>query len=99
VRRQGTRSSGVRRAAWADIRYGRNHIAKWEEELSSSPMRLMSEKDISEQVARGVEKNVPRHKELNPGTPSLLTTNLLGRISRELRSGEFSFRMYCFENQ
>jgi SAM-dependent methyltransferase len=84
---------------YADIRYGRNHIAKWEEELRSSPMRLMSERDISEQVARGVEKNVPRHKELNPGTSSLLTTNLLGRISRELRSGEFSFRMCCFENE
>ena len=84
---------------YADIRYERNHIAKWEEELRSSPMRLVSERDISEEVACGVEKNVPRHKELNPGTPSLLTTNLLRSISRQLRSGEFSFRMCCFENE
>jgi ubiquinone/menaquinone biosynthesis C-methylase UbiE len=84
---------------YADIRYGRNHIAEWEEDLRSSPMRLMSERDISEQVAHGVEKNVPRQKELNPGTPSFLTTKLLRRISRELQSGEFSFRMYCFEKE
>jgi ubiquinone/menaquinone biosynthesis C-methylase UbiE len=85
---------------YADIRLrAQPYIAEWEEELRSSPMRLVSERDISEQVARGLEKNVPRHRELNPGTPSLITNNLLPRISRELRSGEFSFRTYCFENE
>jgi SAM-dependent methyltransferase len=84
---------------YSDIRYGRKNIAKWEEEMSHCPMRLNSERDISEQVACGVEKNVPRYRELNPGTPPWLTNILLGRIRRELRNGEFSWRMYCFEKE
>ena len=47
---------------YADLR-PRDQIAKWEEELGDAPMRLMSERDISEQVARGVEKTAPRMQE------------------------------------
>jgi ubiquinone/menaquinone biosynthesis C-methylase UbiE len=87
---------------YADLR-GRDHIAKWEEELSNSPMRLMSERVISEQVARGLEKNVPRYQELNhysPRTPvrAFLLTMYLLKICHALQSGELSYRMYCLAN-
>ena len=89
---------------YADIRgradiLGRDHIAKWEEELSNSPMRLMSERVISEQVARGMEKNVPRLQELNRPTPAFFVTMFVGKTCHGLQSGEMSFRMYCFVNE
>ena len=49
---------------YADVRM-RDQIAEWEEALSNSPMRLVSERLISENVACGVEKNAPRLKALN----------------------------------
>jgi SAM-dependent methyltransferase len=81
---------------YADVRYGRDRIAKWEEELRNAPMRLVSERDISKDVARGVETNVPRWQELNRRTPASLVSKWQLKISRELQNGEFSYRMYCF---
>ena len=49
---------------YADVR-PRDQIAKWEEELGNSPMRLMSERVISDEIARGLETNTPRMKESN----------------------------------
>jgi ubiquinone/menaquinone biosynthesis C-methylase UbiE len=84
---------------YADVRYGRGEIAKWEEELSNCPMRLLSERVVSEQVARGLEKNVPRLRELNPNSPAFLHTKVPLKTAQLLRSGEFSWRMYCFANE
>jgi fatty-acid O-methyltransferase len=82
---------------YADIR-PRDQIAQWEEELSNSPMRLMSERDISDEVARGLEKNTPRMKEANKKNhfPGFLVDH--SKICDNLRSRETSYRTYCFAN-
>jgi ubiquinone/menaquinone biosynthesis C-methylase UbiE len=82
---------------YADLR-PRDRIAKWEEELGDAPMRLISERVIGEQVARGLEKNVPRLQELYRHNRAFVPTNRLLKISHGLRSGEISYRMYCFAN-
>jgi ubiquinone/menaquinone biosynthesis C-methylase UbiE len=83
---------------YADVR-PRGRIAKWEEELHDAPIRLMSEKIIGEQVARGFEKNVPRFKELFPYTPAACYLDWASpKFCRGLRNGELSYRIYCFAN-
>jgi fatty-acid O-methyltransferase len=80
---------------YADIR-PRDTIARWEQELGDAPMRLMSERVVTEQVARGVEKNVPRLQETSPHVPGFWVERLFTKICRQLRDGEYSYRMYCF---
>ena len=80
---------------YADLR-PRDQTAKWEKELGNSPMRLVSERVISEEVARGLERNTPRMKESNvrylPGSSADKT---LSKIWHNLQSGDTSYRMYC----
>jgi ubiquinone/menaquinone biosynthesis C-methylase UbiE len=76
--------------------FRRDPIAKWEEELGDAPMRLISERVISEQVARGLEKNMPRLRELN--RPAFVADMIISKFCHGLRSGEISYRMYCFAN-
>jgi ubiquinone/menaquinone biosynthesis C-methylase UbiE len=83
---------------YADSR-PRNGIATWEEELSDTRMRLMSETVISEQVARGLKKNVPRWQGLVPHTPAFVGDMLWSPIRRRLHNGKISYRMYCFANE
>ncbi len=81
---------------YADLR-PRDQIAKWEEELGDAPMRLMSERDISEQIARGVERTAPRMQELyRRHARAFVTPNRLQKICHALQSGETPYRMYCF---
>ena len=82
---------------YADVRYGRDQIAKWEQELRSCPLRTVSGRVISEQVALGLERNVPRYQELNGG-PGWMSSLVLSTSARNLRSGEFRWQMYCFAN-
>jgi ubiquinone/menaquinone biosynthesis C-methylase UbiE len=81
---------------YADIR-PRDQIAKWEEELGNSPMRLTSERVINEQVARGLEKTLPRVQETHRYLPAFVTKGLL-KTCHNLQSEERcrSYRMYCF---
>ena len=83
---------------YADLRR-RDGIAKWEEELGDAPMRLMSERVISEQVARGLEKNLPQAQELSRHTPAFFVRRVNAKFCRTLRNGETSYRMYCFANE
>ena len=84
---------------YADFREG-DGIAKWDEELGDAPMRLMSERDIHEQVARAVEKNVPRLlKVLCRVMPPFLVDNAYRGLRRGLRNGKIAYRMYCFANE
>jgi SAM-dependent methyltransferase len=83
---------------YADVR-PRDQIAKWEEELGNSPMRLMSERVISEQVACGLEKNVPRLQEWNRPIPAFFVVTLVAKTCLGLQSGDISYRMYCFVNE
>lgn len=84
---------------YADVR-GRDHIAQWEEELAAAPMRLMSERVIDEQVARALEKNVSRRQNERPRyMPAFFVDmGMSKKICHGLRSGEMSYRMYCFAN-
>lgn len=83
---------------YADLR-PRDQIAKWEEELGNSPMRLVSERVISDEVARGLETNTPRMKESNVRyLPGSMADKTLSKICHNLRSRETSYRMYCFAN-
>jgi ubiquinone/menaquinone biosynthesis C-methylase UbiE len=82
---------------YADIR-PRDQIAKWEEGLGNSPMRLMSERDISDEVARGLEKNTPRMKELIKECHVPAFVMNYSKICHNLRSRETTFRTYCFAN-
>ena len=83
---------------YADFRR-RDGIAKWEEELRDAPMRLMSERIITEQVVRGLEKNLPRLQELSRHTPAFFVSRLNGRFCRRFQIGESTYRMYCFANE
>jgi ubiquinone/menaquinone biosynthesis C-methylase UbiE len=68
---------------YADVRYGHGQIAAWEKELAGCPLQLVSQRVISDEVARGAEHNA--------------TAQWLGKLIRDkLRSGEFSWRMYCY---
>jgi ubiquinone/menaquinone biosynthesis C-methylase UbiE len=78
---------------YADIR-PRDQIAKWEQELGNSPMRLLSERDISDEVARGLEKNTPRMKELVKTAYFINYSN----VCHNLRSRQTSYRTHCFAN-
>ncbi|UQX11770.1 phthiotriol/phenolphthiotriol dimycocerosates methyltransferase [Candidatus Mycobacterium methanotrophicum] len=88
---------------YADVRrYDR--FAQWEAALADAPMRMVSKQVISEQVVRGLEKNVPRSQQMfTRRTPPLLRGLVRGavaasqaKICRGLQSGETSYRMYCF---
>ncbi len=84
---------------YCDLRR-RDRIAKWEEELGDAPMRLMSETVIAEQVARGLEKSLPRLKELNSSAGGYFVDKWWTKIcSKRLQTGETSYRMYCFANE
>jgi ubiquinone/menaquinone biosynthesis C-methylase UbiE len=76
--------------------FRRDRIAKWEQDLGGAPMRLVSERVISEQVAHGLEKNMPRMRELN--RPAFIADMLISKFCHGLRNGEISYRMYCFAN-
>ncbi len=88
---------------YTDLR-PRLRIAEWEAALAEAPMRQLSCADIDAQVLRAVEKNEQRSLELiRRHLPPLL--HRLGREAihvpgsrfyRDLQSGEFSYRMYCF---
>jgi fatty-acid O-methyltransferase len=83
---------------YADVRR-RPEIARWEEELGDAPMRLMSETVIGEHVARGLEKSLPRLKELNRSALGFFVDTLWTKVCRNrLQNGATSYRMYCFAN-
>ncbi|MCA2321184.1 class I SAM-dependent methyltransferase [Mycobacterium intracellulare] len=79
---------------YADVRR-RQDVANWERELGDAPMRLMSERVINEQVARGVEKNLPVLKDQSR-LPEFITGRLFGNIFQKLKDGQLIYRMYCF---
>jgi ubiquinone/menaquinone biosynthesis C-methylase UbiE len=84
---------------YADARRA-DAVAKWDEDLGDASMRLMSERDINEEVARAVAKNVPQSLKLvSRVAPASFVDKLNGGLCRSLSSGKFSYRMYCFANE
>ena len=88
---------------YADFR-GEAEIPAWEAALAEMPLQLVSERVISGEVLRGMEKNSPRYLDLvGRRVPVLLRP--FGRVfaglpgttmNRELQRGKVSYRMYCF---
>jgi SAM-dependent methyltransferase len=80
---------------YADVRYGRDQIARWDRELQDCPLQKVSGRVVSEQVALGLERNVPRYQESNGG-PKWISSLVLSTSAQNLRRGEFCWRMNCF---
>ncbi|WP_319448822.1 MULTISPECIES: phthiotriol/phenolphthiotriol dimycocerosates methyltransferase [unclassified Mycobacterium] len=83
---------------YADARR-EDHIAEWEKELGNSPMRIVSERVISEEVAVALEADLPQLREQGfRYTPSFFADKFIASVCDGLRKGEMSYRMYCFVN-
>jgi SAM-dependent methyltransferase len=85
---------------YADLR-PRARIAEWEAALADAPLRLLSEKSIVDEVARGLLENSTRTREqIGRHVPSLVLV-LIRYGSRVLDwalrcAAGSSYRMYCF---
>lgn len=88
---------------YADNRAERD-IAEWEAALADAPMRLVSQRDIVEEVLRGMERNSPRTLELIgrrlPRALQGMGRDVAGvqdsQFYRGLQRGEMTYRMYRF---
>lgn len=76
----------------------RKQFAQWEQDLAGSPLRCFSDRSIGEQVATGLEKNMPRMKELT-SYPGFIVERQYARTCRELRSGELRYQMSCYARE
>ena len=84
---------------YADLRRS-DRIAQWEKELADCPMRLFSERVISDQVALGLKKSLPRLKEVNGYSPAFLVDTVWAKACRKgLQNGDLSYRMYCLGSE
>jgi len=83
---------------YADV-HRRQEIAKWEEELGDAPMRLISERVINEQVARGVEKIYPVALFQQARLRASIGVAIWVTLYRRLLNNAVSYRIYCFANE
>lgn len=75
------------------------HVAEWEAALDRCGMTIVSQRDISADVARGLELNTPRLKRLNARfVPNPVVDKSFEGIRRNMVSGQSSYRMYCLVN-
>jgi SAM-dependent methyltransferase len=89
---------------YADFRFG-DRMAEWEQALGAAPLRLLSTRNINVEVLRGMNRNSARSLDLIerrlPKFLHSLGRDFAGvqgsRIYNALRSGELSYRSYCFE--
>ncbi|MGB8206584.1 MAG: class I SAM-dependent methyltransferase [Mycobacterium sp.] len=82
----------------------RREIPEWDAALAEAPIRMLSREDIDADVLRGNEKNVLRkHALISRHGPAI--PRVMARFSSDvtdwafsgaLRTGEFTYRMYCF---
>jgi ubiquinone/menaquinone biosynthesis C-methylase UbiE len=88
---------------YADIRYA-DEIATWEADIAGIPMRLVSERVISAEVMRGLEKN-RLLDQINRRLPNIAFLRRIADdyaggpgslIYRRLQNGEASYRLFCF---
>ncbi len=89
---------------YTDVRYNPD-IAEWEAELADAPLRMVSQRDISLEVARGLERTWEHYwrQVVDRRTPRPLrpiARNLVGGLTlsnaRRLQEGKMSYRIYCF---
>jgi ubiquinone/menaquinone biosynthesis C-methylase UbiE len=89
---------------YADFRFG-DRLAEWEQALAAAPLHVLQTRNINAEVLRGMSQNSARSLDLvERRLPKFLRS--LGRdfagikgarIYDALRSGEVSYRSYCFE--
>ena len=89
---------------YTDVRYNPD-IADWEAKLADAPLRMVAQRDISTEVARGLERmwehywrGVVDRRTPRPLRP--IARNLVGGMTlsnaRRLQEGEMSYRIYDF---
>jgi len=83
---------------YADVRR-RAELAKWEEELGAAPLRLISERVINEQVARGIEKLYPVLLFKSARVLQSFNFALWMILYRRLLNNQVSYRIYCFAKE
>lgn len=77
------------------------HIVDWEADLAAAPMRMLSHRDINTEILRGMDQNSKRWEKVLDRHKSKMmraTCQFLqgSKVYRAMKSGEFSYRMYCF---
>ncbi len=77
----------------------REDIADWEAALAGAPMRMISQRDISAEVVRGMEKNTPRLLDLIGRSRGFIRCAALegSSVYKRMKTGGFVYRMYCFD--
>ncbi|ORW26183.1 phthiotriol/phenolphthiotriol dimycocerosates methyltransferase [Mycobacterium palustre] len=80
---------------YADARR-RRELAKWEAELHDAPMRLVAERVINEQVARGVERLYPVTLFKQARFQAMFGFAIWMTLYRRLLNDDVSYRIYCF---
>jgi len=80
---------------YADVRR-RREVAKWEEQLSDAPMRLVSERVINAEVARAIEKLYPVLFFKTARVRQSFNFAFWIILYRRLLNNEVSYRMYSF---
>jgi len=88
---------------YADFRF-RDGFAEWESAIAQTPMQLIQTRDICTEVLRGMETNAARSEALIcqrlPRFLHPLGRDFAGipgsRVHEALRSGELSYRSWCF---
>lgn len=89
---------------YADFRFS-DGISEWEYAMENAPLMIKQNRDISEEVLRGMEMNSARSTELLIRTLPKLLHNLGrdfagvkgSRIYNALERNELTYRSYCFQ--
>jgi ubiquinone/menaquinone biosynthesis C-methylase UbiE len=92
---------------YADARHSYDDAA-WQAALATAPMRMLLQRNISAEVARGLERNLQRsidvvvYKRIFPAFLHGFVDHIVGtnhmRFCRDLQSGTISYWMYRFAN-
>lgn len=89
---------------YADARHPYD-IPAWDAALADAPIRMVSQRTVNGEIARGMEKNLQQWQDvIDRVAPAFLRGVVRGyaparRAYEDLRSGDSSeYRMYCFAN-
>jgi ubiquinone/menaquinone biosynthesis C-methylase UbiE len=88
---------------YADFRF-RDDFAAWESAIAAAPLQIVQTRDIRTEVLRGMESNAARSEALVvqrlPRFLHALGRDFAGlpgaRVYEALKSGELSYRSWCF---
>ncbi|BBZ36297.1 phthiotriol/phenolphthiotriol dimycocerosates methyltransferase [Mycolicibacterium confluentis] len=70
-------------------------VPEWETALIAGPLRRVSDRIISEEVATGLERNMPRMTELTR-YPAFIARRQYANTARQLRRGDICYRMSTY---